>query len=203
MNEIFSQYSKAKANRYGKSLRFSSEVPVPFHGSLSEMLLRFIPAITWLTKLRSEPINESIPPIDDKGLKATLFGVMSKNAFASDGLRSLSPEDWPSNTLDPPLAMRRSINGFTKTLLISFCPWYEPIASANTEATPENIKHRIFRAEPRSETVPKPSSIAFISAIGKPTPSAAEEATRPSKLPWNVKPDTHRWLNLRPKAHEP
>src|SRR4030042_3091034 len=202
MTEIFSQSSKAKAARYGKSPWFSSEVPARFHGSLSEMPLRFIPDITWLTKLRSEQINASTNPIGGRGLKTPLFGVMSKNTFASDGLQNLSPEDWLSNSPISPLAMRPSINGSTQKPPISLCPWYEPIASVNTAGTPENIKHPIFPAGPRSKTVPMPFSSAFVSAIGRRTRSPAVQATRRSKLPWNVKPDIQRWLSLRPKAHE-
>ena len=194
---------KSKGESLGKSPGFSSEVPAPFHGSLNEMPLRFIPDITWLTKPRSEPINASTNPMGGRGSKATLLGVMSKNAFASDGLRNLSPGGSLSIALGKPLAMKPSINGFTRRLPISFCPWCEPIASANTEATPEDIKHRIFQRGPRSKSVRKPFSSAFTSAIGKLTPSAAVKATRLSKLPWNVKPDTQRWLNLKPKAHEP
>src|SRR5512137_2169156 len=123
MKEIFSLSSKAKTNRYGKSQRFSSEVPAPFPGSLSEMPLRFIPAITCLTKHSNERINVTGNPIGDQDSKMTPFGNMSKNVFAWDGLQNLSPEDWPLNTLDPPLAMRRSINGFTRRPPISFCPW--------------------------------------------------------------------------------
>ena len=136
-------------------------------------------------------------------LKSDSIGGMSKNAFASDGLRNLSPEGSLSNALGNPLAMKPSINGFTKRPPISFCPWCEPIASANTEATPENIKNRIFQRGSRSKSVRKPFLSAFTSAIGKLTPSAAVKATRLSRLPWNVKPDTQRWRNLKPKAHEP
>ena len=203
MNEIFSQSSRAKGNHYGKSPGFSSEVPAPFHGSLSEMPLRFIPDTTWLTKLRSERINAGTNPIGGRGLKTTLLGVMSKNAFASDGLRNLSPEDCLSNSPISPLALRLSINGFTKRPPISFCPWCEPIASVNTVGTPENIKDPIFPAGPRSKSVPIPFSSAFALAIGKRTPSTAVRATRRSKSPWNAKPDTQRWLNSRPKPHEP
>ena len=181
MKEIFSPSSKATADRYGKSPPFSSGVPAPFHGSFSEMPLRFIPAITCLTKLRNERINVTANPIGDQDSKPTLFGNMSKNAFAWDGPQNLSPEDWPSNTLNSPLAMRLSINGFTRRLPISFCPWCEPIASPNTEGTPGNIKNRIFQRGSRSKSVLKPFSGAFTSAIGKRTPSAVAKATRRCK----------------------
>ena len=111
-------------------------------------------------------------------LKPTLFSAMSKNAFAWDGPQNLSPEDWPSNTLNSPLAMRLSINGFTRRLPISFCPWCEPIESANTEGTPGNIKNRIFHRGSRSKSALWPFSSAFTSAIGKRIPSAAAKATR-------------------------
>ena len=203
MNEIFSQYSKAKANRYGRSPQFSSEVPAPFHGSLNETLLRFIPGITSPTKLRIERIGATANPIRDKGLKTTLSANTSKNASSWDSLRNLSPEDWPSTTLGSLLAMRPSINGFTRMPLILFCLWSEPVATANTEATPESIKNPIFPRGSRSKSVPKPFSNAFTSATGKQTLSTAVKATRPSKLPWNAKPDTQRWLSLKPKVHEP
>src|SRR4030066_1592566 len=102
MKEIFSPSSKAKANRYGKSPPFSSGAPAPFRGSSSEMYLQFIPAITWLTKLRNERINVTANPIGGKDSKPTLFGTMSKNAFTWDGLQNSSPEDWPSTTPSSP-----------------------------------------------------------------------------------------------------
>src|SRR5574341_183714 len=111
MNEIFSQYSKAKANHYGRSPQFSNEAPAPFHGSLNETPLRFIPGITSLIKLRIGRIDASANPIGDKGLKTTLPANMSKNASPWDGLLNLSPEDWPSTTLGSLLAMKPSING--------------------------------------------------------------------------------------------
>ncbi len=104
MKEIFSPSSKAKANRYGKLPPFSNGVPAPSHGSSSAMPLRYIPAITCLTKLKNERINVTANPIGDQDSKPTLFGAMSKNAFAGDGPQSLSPEDWLSNTLNSPLA---------------------------------------------------------------------------------------------------
>ena len=203
MKEIFSPSSKVKANRYGKLPPFSYGVPAPSHGSSSAMPLRYIPAITCLTKLKNERINVTANPIGDQDSKPTLFGAMSKNAFAGDGPQNLSPEDWPSNTLNSPLALRPFINGFTRKPPISFCPWCEPIESANTEGTPGNIKHRIFQRGSRSKNVLRLFLSAMTSAIGKPIPSAAVKATRLSKLPWNVKPDTQRWPNLKPKAHEP
>ena len=181
MKEISFAYSKVKANRYGKSPRFSSEVPVPFHGSLSEMPLRFIPAIICLAKLRNEQITVTTNPIDDEGSKTTLFASMLKKVLAGDGRQNLSPEDWPLNILNSPLAMRPSINGFTRRPLISFCPWCEPIANANTEGTPGNIKNRIFLRGSRSKSVPKQFSSALTLAIGKPIPSAAAKATRRPK----------------------
>ena len=202
MNEIYLQSSRAKANRYGRSPRFSSEVPVPFHGSLSETLLRFMPAITSLTRLRVERIGANVNPIGDKGLKTTLSVNTSKNASAWDGLLNLSPEDLPLTTRGSLLAMRPSINGSIRRPPILFCPWSEPIVNENTEVTPESIKNLIFLRESRSKSVPKPFSSAFTSATGKQIPSAAVKATRPSKLPWNAKLDTQRWLNLKPRVHE-
>jgi hypothetical protein len=161
MKEIFSLSSKAKANRYGKSHRFSSEVQAPFPVSLSEMPLRFIPAITCLIKHKNERKNVTTNPIGDQDLKLTRFGNMSKNTFVWVGLQNLSLEDGPLNTLDSPLAMRQSINGSTRRPPISFCPWYEPIVSVNTEATPGNIKSPNSRkdlgpkeASNRSQTPP-------------------------------------------------
>jgi len=181
MKEIFSPSSKAKANRYGKLPPFSNGVPAPSHGSSSAMPLRFIPVITWPTKLRNERINVTANPIGDQDLKPTLFGAMSKNASDWDGPQNLSPEDWPSNTLNSPLALRPFINGFTRKPPISSCPWCDPIESANTVGTPGNIKHRIFQRGSRSKNVLRLFSSAMTSAIGKRTPSAVAKATRRSK----------------------
>src|SRR5512139_1029133 len=181
MKEISFASSKVEANRYGKSPRFSSEVPVPFHGSLSEMPLRFIPAITSLTKLKNEQITVITNPIDEEGSKTNLSATLPKKVLVWDGLHNLSPEDWPPTILDSPLAMRPSINGFTRRPLISFCPWCEPIANANTEGTPGNIKHPIFLRGSRSKSVPKQFSSALTLVIGKPIPSAAVKATRRPK----------------------
>lgn len=63
MKEIISLFSRAKANRCGKSPSFSTEALAPFHGSLSEMPLRSIPAITWLIKLSNEQTNATMNPI--------------------------------------------------------------------------------------------------------------------------------------------
>ena len=71
MNEIISPSSKGKANHYGISLKFSTEAPAPFRGSLSEMPLRLTLAITWLTKPKNEPINGTTNPIGEKGSKTT------------------------------------------------------------------------------------------------------------------------------------
>lgn len=60
MKEIISLSSKAKANRYGKSPSFSTEALAPFPGSLSEMPLRSIPAITWLIKLSNNRPRECL-----------------------------------------------------------------------------------------------------------------------------------------------
>ena len=67
MKEIFSPSTGAMANRYGKSQRFLSEVPAPYPGNLNEMPLRFIPAITCLTKLSNERRNVIGNPIGDPG----------------------------------------------------------------------------------------------------------------------------------------
>ena len=175
MKEIFLQSSKAKVDRYRKSPQFSSGVPAPFHGSLNEMPLQFIPAIISIIKLRNERINVTANPIGDRDSKVTLFDTMSKNEFALDGLQNLSPEDWPSNTLGDPLAMRPSINGCIGRPPILFCSWGEPIASSNTEDTPGNIKNPIFRSV-------LPTSLSAVSsAIGKPIPSAVAKPTRRCK----------------------
>jgi len=203
MKEIFSPSSKAKANRYGKSHRFSSEVPALFPGSLSEIPLRFIPAITCLTKHRDERINVTTNPIGDQDSKLTPFDNMSKNTFAWDGLQNLSPGDGSLNTLDSLLAMRRSINGSTRRPPISFCPWCEPIVSVNTEAIPENIKSPIFQKGSQSKRGLQLFLSASRSAIGKRTPLAVAKATRRCKSPWSAKPDMPSWPNSTPKRHGP
>jgi len=140
MNETYLPSSKVKVTPYGISPRSSSEVPAPFHGSLSAMPLRLIPGTTCSQssrtgdkrkheshgrpRLKSDGIRRYVEQHLRRGWSPEL--IAGRLGFAYPG-QSISHEaiyQWC--TRKPP------------TLL---CSWSGPIVSANTEDTPGNTNN--------------------------------------------------------------
>lgn len=170
MNEIYSQFSKAKANRSGKSPRFSAEAPALSHESLSAMPLRFTPDTTWLTKPKPEPIKETASRTSEHGLRTALFGDTLRIASAPDGVLSLSLAGSGSDTRVTPSAMKLSTNGSTKKRGILSGPWFSRTAGATRAGTLIGTKTCMFQREFPFKHAPHMFRSATKSATGRLTP---------------------------------